>query len=116
MLKLILVLFMFIIPAKAAFLEGLEDFPIMKGLNEVKTESISFGNEEGRFVEASLKSESLNFNQVTKFYIDTLPQMGWKFQGKRENTLIFYREGEVLELEKLESSDLLIRITVKNKF
>ena len=106
---------MFSISAKAAFIEGLEDIPIMNGLQQTANDSISFGNEESRFVEAVLTSTTTNFANVRNFYTTTLPQMGWIFQGQRDNALLFEREGEVIEISAESEKPLIIRITVKSK-
>lgn len=117
MIKIILFVFslMFYIPAQAAFIDGLEDMPIMNGLKQVSNDNISFGNEESRFVEAVLTSETINFPKVRDFYVTTLPQMGWIFQGQRDNTLLFEREGEIIEISNESENPLKIRITVKSK-
>ena len=99
----------------AAFIEGLEDVPMLKSMVQVQKENVSFGNEEGRFIEAYLTSSKVGFAKVEKFYIDTLPQMGWTYQGKRDNTLTFYRDGEVLDIVKESAKPLMVRITLKSK-
>lgn len=99
----------------APFIEGFEDIPIMKGLKQVQNDNISFGNEETRFVEAILTGSKVGFKSVEKFYTDTLPQLGWVFQGRRGDTLIFYRESESLEIVKESSKPLNVRITVKSR-
>ena len=101
--------------ANAAFVEGLEDLPVMDGLTQEPNDAISFGNEESRLVEAVLTSKTLNFNKVKNFYKNTLPQMGWAYQGMRGNTIIFEREGEVVEISKEDTNPLKVRITVKSK-
>ena len=99
----------------ASFIEGLEDVPIMEGLKQVPSDSLSFGNEESRLVEALLTSPKAGFKKVEKFYTATLPQMGWKYQGKRGQTLVFEREGEVIDISKEKEKPLMVRITVKSK-
>ena len=106
---------MFSISAKAAFIEGLEDIPVMDGLQQAANDNISFGNEESRFVEVVLTSATSKFANVRNFYTSTLPQMGWIFQGQRDNTLLFEREGEVIEISAESKEPLTIRITVKSK-
>ena len=119
MLYLILVLagltFSSSVMAAEGFVDGLEDVPVMEGLSQLPNDAISFGNEESRLVEAILVGEHSNFGKVEKFYKDTLPQMGWSFQGKKNNNLLFYRDRESLEIIKEESNPLKIRITVKSK-
>lgn len=103
-------------PARATtFIEGIEDVPLMKGMTQIQKDTISFGNEESRFFEAYLTSTRVGFKAVEKFYTTTLPQLGWTYQGKRGNALIFYREGEVIEIVKEIAQPLEVRITVKNK-
>lgn len=100
----------------AAFVDGLEDIPLMKEMTQVQKDTISFGNEESRFVEAYLTSTKIGFKSVERFYINTLPQLGWTYQGKRgDNTLIFYRDSEMMEIVKEVAQPLEVRITVKNK-
>ena len=102
-------------PAQAAFIEGLEDVPLLKGMQQVQKDNISFGNEESRLVEAYLTSSKMGFAKVEKFYMETLPQMGWSYQGKRDNTLSFYRDGEILDIARESVKPLMVRITVKSK-
>ena len=105
----------FSLTAKAAFIEGLEDVPVMNGMSQVQNDSISFGNEESRLVEAVLRGESIPFSKVVEFYKSTLPQMGWLYHGQKESTLIFEREGETIEISKEQSEPLMVRIIVKSK-
>lgn len=97
------------------FIEGLEDVPLMDGISQIQKDTISFGNEESRFVEAYLTSSKIGFKAIENFYIKTLPQLGWTYQGKDANTLLFYRENEMLEIVKESAKPLEVRITVKNK-
>lgn len=97
------------------FIDGLEDVPLMNGVSQIQKDTISFGNEESRFVEAYLTSSKIGFKSIENFYIKTLPQLGWTYQGKDANTLLFYRENEMLEIVKESSKPLEVRITVKNK-
>jgi hypothetical protein len=55
------------------------------------------------------------FESVGKFYQESLPQLGWIYQGNRGDDLLFYREGETLEVVKENNSPLMIRITLKTK-
>lgn len=117
MIKVIFFVFslIFSISANAAFIEGLEDVPVMEGMQQVSNDSISFGNEESRFVEATLISTTNKFVNVRDFYTSTLPQMGWVFQEQRDKALLFEREGEIIEINNEEENPLKIRITVKSK-
>lgn len=99
----------------ADFVEGMDDVPLCEGLQQISQDDISFGNEETRLLEAYFTAKKLRFNKVADFYRESLPQLGWIYQGNRGNDLLFYRDGETLELVKESVSPLIIRITVKTK-
>lgn len=105
-----------IIQARAvSFIEGLEDVPVMEGLKQLPHDNISFGNEESRLVEVILTGNKISFGKVQRFYIDTLPQMGWSFEGKSGGSLLFYRDRESLKIIKESVQPLTIRITVTSR-
>lgn len=97
------------------FVEGMEDVPLPEGLNQISQDDISFGNEETRLIEAYFNAANLKFKKVADFYSESLPQLGWIYQGNRGNNLLFYREGETLEVVQESVSPLIVRITVKTK-
>ena len=97
------------------FIDGLEDVPLMKGLEQNIDNTISFGNEEARFIEVFLHSSKIGFKKVESFYKESLPQLGWIYQGTYNNAVIFYREGESLSIIKEDAKPLKIRITLKNR-
>lgn len=97
------------------FIEGLEDVPVAPGLHQIQNDTLSFGNEESRFVEVILEGNKTSFGTVGNFYKSTLPQMGWIYQGKRGKTFLFDRDGEVMDISKDAENPLRIRITVKSK-
>ena len=99
----------------APFIAGFEDVPLMEGMTQISKDTISFGNEESRFVEAYITGESTSFQEVADFYVKTLPQLGWNYQGQRDHALLFYRESELLEIAQEIASPLEVRITVKSK-
>lgn len=101
--------------SRAAFIEGLEDVPMPEGMAQPSNDNISFGNEESRLVDTLLTSDTLNFGQVQQFYAKNLPELGWHFQGKRGDTLVYEREGEVMDISCESKKPLIVRITVKSK-
>ncbi|HJN23684.1 MAG TPA: hypothetical protein QF509_07260 [Rhodospirillales bacterium] len=77
-----------------AFVNGIEDLPLMDGLREAEGESMVFDTAAGRIVE-SYASGTVTRRQVLEFYTSTLPQLGWRQSGKST----FQREDEILKLE-----------------
>lgn len=109
------ILMMAVTAQAAPFIEGLEDVPMPQGMKQLPSDNVSFGNEESRLVEAYLQSSHTGFKAVEKFYMETLPQLGWSFQGKSGNLLSFYRDGEKLDIVKESSNPLKVRITLKSQ-
>ncbi|MBQ9035597.1 MAG: hypothetical protein IJ099_06555 [Alphaproteobacteria bacterium] len=109
--------------AVADFIEGMDDVPLPEEMSQMTQDDISFGNEETRLLEAYLTPKRIDkkvnghqmFKKISNFYQESLPQLGWIYQGNRGNDLLFYRDGETLEVVKENNSPLLVRITVKTK-
>ena len=82
--------FFIVFSAKASFVEGLEDIPLPEKVTQIENGSLSFGNEEIRLFESYLSAEKQEFNNIVKFYNDTLPQMGWQKKNNncRESMLL----------------------------
>ena len=102
-------------PAKAVFVEGLEDIPIPDGLHQIENGNLNFGNEEIRLIEAYLTSKYLSFGDIAAFYKETLPQMGWQSRKRSYDRMVFDRDGETMEIAKESENPLVIRLTVKSK-
>lgn len=106
------------------FIDGMEDVPLPDGMTQITQDDFSFGNEETRLLEAyltesrvkhSTKNKKIRFAKIGEFYQESLPQLGWIYQGNRGNDLLFYRDGETLEVVRESVSPLIVRITVKTK-
>lgn len=101
--------------AKASFVEGLEDIPLPSGVVQVENGSLSFGNEEIRLFESYFSADKQKFETITKFYEETLPQMGWQKKDKNNQKIFFERDGETLEISKESEKPLILRLVVKSK-
>ena len=90
-------------PAAAAegFLSVIEDIPLAPGLTEAAGEAVMFDSPAGRIVEATAQGRVAR-DTVTRFYSETLPQLGWQRVGTA-----FRREGEELHLDISEPAGLL---------
>ncbi len=96
----------------AEFIDGLEDIPKIEEMIQIENETVSFGNEQARFVETYFLTQNTNFDKIANFYQQTLPQLGWKLIKQRNNFLQFRRDVEILEIAK---ENELTRITLKSK-
>ena len=98
------------------FVAGFEDIPLMEGLKQIESDDVAFGNEETRYLEAQLVAvRKKNFQDIKNFYIKTLPQLGWILQESSASFLRFYRETDILEINKISSNPLKISISLKNR-
>ena len=96
---------------KDDFVSGFEDLPLMSGLIQLEDGAVSFDSPSGRIVEAYAESPTLTADKISKFYADTLPQLGWKKNKneKQKNGLAFTRDGESLEISFEKSSHIVVR-------
>jgi hypothetical protein len=92
---LVLILMLAAAGARASdFVAGTEDLPLMPGLVPVDGKSLVFDKPEGRIVEAEARGK-LARAKVRDFYQATLPQLGWRAEGRDT----WRREGERLSIE-----------------
>ena len=81
-----------------AFVEGIDDLPLMPGLVGVADQSLVFDKPDGRIVQA-VAAGRVQASAVRSFYADTAPQLGWKSAGEGR----FTRDGESLRIELIDS-------------
>jgi hypothetical protein len=80
-----------------AFVEGIDDLPLMPGLVGVADQSLVFDKPDGRIVQA-VAAGRVQASAVRSFYADTAPQLGWKSAGEGR----FTRDGESLRIELID--------------
>ncbi len=81
----------------ARFVAGLEDLPLMPGLDAMRGAGVWFDSPQGRIVEA-YATGPVSRGAIEAFYAETLPQLGW--QEAESGTWL--RDGEALKLEIVE--------------
>ncbi len=79
--------------AAVAFVPGVDDLPLMAGLEADAEATMVFDKADGRIVEAAATG-AVSRDAVLAFYATTLPQLGWLREGPTRYT----REAEVLRL------------------
>ncbi len=92
-------------PAPAAFLDDIDDVPLMPGLTETADAAVVFETPQGRLVEATVQGPG-SVAEVRRFYLETLPQLGWSPTGD----LVFRRENETLTLHPTAGADGGVRV------
>ena len=69
---------------KARFFEALYDVPVMPGLEELPDQAMLFDKPDGRIASVVAASRTLDEGAVTRFYDETLVQMGWKKEAQNQ--------------------------------
>lgn len=90
-------------PANAqelTFLSGIDDLPLMPGLQEDTDLTLVFDSAEGRFVE-TYATGNMTPLAVSEFYRLGLPQLGWLHDG----IATFQRDGEILVILPASSTN-----------
>ncbi len=81
----------------ARFVAGLEDLPLMPGLDAMRGAGVWFDSPQGRIVEA-YATGAVTRGAIEAFYAETLPQLGWR----EAEAGTWLRDGEALKLEIVE--------------
>lgn len=77
-----------------AFLQNLNDVPLMPGLYEMLDSGVVFDQPDGRIVEAEAAGEEPQTPEIQQFYRKSLPQFGWKYREPGR----FSKDGETLRI------------------
>lgn len=96
-----------------SFIDGMEDVPIAPGFVQAQADTISFGGADSHFLEAVLVSEDTSLiDSYRQYYLETLPQFGWKLSEEQNLKIIFYRGEETLEITQEYAKPLTLRINI----
>lgn len=91
---------MAVAPAHAVdFLKAIDDVPLIAGLTEAP-EPVIFETAQGRVIRTKAEGQ-VGGGEVTSFYAQTLPALGWK-AVKTDGALAFERENEKLTIAIVE--------------
>ena len=91
-----------------SFLSGIDDLPLMPGLEEQTDLTLVFDSAEGRYVEAYAVGNVTEL-AVSQFYQQSLPQLGWLHDG----LVTYQRDGEILVILSSPSPDGSSATTVR---
>lgn len=90
--------------SKPVFFEALYDVPVMPGLEEAKDQAMLFDKPDGRIASVVAVSENLSAGEVSRFYADSLPQLGWKKTSENQ----YVRDKDQLYMEVVKKPPLTI--------
>lgn len=85
------------------FVKGSEDIPLLNNLEIIEdSNNLDFDSASGSVSTIDYRSQ-IDLEAVQKFYLETLPQMGWKLVNTSHTRSSFVRENEKIEIEFVES-------------
>lgn len=84
---------------ESAFLDGLDDVPLMEGLIVNSNPNIDFDTPAGQITVIQATGVSLTGEKIKNYYKQTLPALGWKFENHR-----YIREKDSLIITILKES------------
>lgn len=81
-----------------SFVQGSEDIPLLEGMKRDSVNNIGFDSAIGSITSSSYTTD-IEISDLRLFYVETLPQMGWKNVRNKKNQLVFARDEEKLEID-----------------
>jgi len=97
--------------SQESFVNGFDDIPIYKNMQNDKDSLILFDTINGRYLSSEIVGKE-KMEDVRKFYLEVLPNLGWRM----ENENIFLRDSEKLEINYFkEENDTRIIFSISPK-
>ena len=104
-----------IVDQKKQYVLGTEDIPLFDSLELIEDESSNFDTMTGNIIITNYSSQS-SAKSIKFFYQNTLPQLGWQLSKFTNNTMLFIREKDRLEISiKSINKTNFIRLFILNK-
>lgn len=86
------------------FIEGSDDIPLFSPLVKVEEGDVDFDSTSGS-VSSLIYESTVCPNKVRKFYVETMPQMGWRLRKNSQRKIIFYRQNQKFEIELVKENN-----------
>jgi hypothetical protein len=88
------------------YIAGTDDIPLFNNLELIEDDSSSFDTMVGTITISKYSSDS-TIKLVKNFYVEALPQLGWKLTENTSNLASFKRENDTLEIRFSRSPENL---------
>lgn len=96
------------------FVQGSEDIPLLVGMEQINNDVLGFDTASGSIMSSSYET-LIDFEMIKKFYIETLPQIGWQISNNSPNKISFNREKETLEINFLTEDVDIVRFLISSE-
>ncbi|MFM7702949.1 MAG: hypothetical protein ACKO6C_05785, partial [Alphaproteobacteria bacterium] len=84
--------------ATSKFINSSQDIPLINGLEIIDDQNLEFDSLSGSFSSSTYQS-NFDISKIKNFYELNLPKLGWKISKSLENSSVFTRDNEKLEIE-----------------
>lgn len=84
--------------ATSKFINSSQDIPLINGLEIIDDQNLEFDSLSGSFSSSTYQS-NFDIAKIKNFYELNLPKLGWKISKSLENSSVFTRDNEKLEIE-----------------
>lgn len=96
--------------AEPAFVAGMQDVPLMEGLQALPEELFIYDTLNEHVILSSATASAEHKTQIQAFYKETLPELGWTETAAER----WSRDGEKLSIDfDLNGTDLFIQFTLE---
>ena len=96
------------------YVMGTDDIPLFFGLELVEDDSSSFDTMLGNIVTSKYLGD-VKLKSVKEFYLEALPQLGWKLVDNKDDQISFKREDDKLEIRfRYASKGLYVRFFISS--
>jgi imidazoleglycerol phosphate synthase glutamine amidotransferase subunit HisH len=93
---------------------GSSDIPLIDGLELMEEDSTSFDTMSGDIVISKYKG-NFKLKLIKDFYLETLPQLGWRVVDVKKDKISFKREKDKLEIKfDYASKGLYVRFFISS--
>jgi len=84
--------------ATSKFINASQDIPLINGLEIINDQNLEFDSLSGSFSSSTYQSK-FEIAKIKNFYELNLPKLGWKIYKSIDNSSVFTRDNEKLEIE-----------------
>ena len=93
------------------FVNGIEELPVIKNMQNMPESLIYFDTNKGRFVQSKIVGNQ-SISQIKDFYENILPNLGWEKIDKNK----FSRKSELMEIRYYKyNKDSIAEFNIKPK-
>lgn len=100
------------------YVYGTTEIPLISGLKIIEEESTSYDATDGTITVAAY-SGKVTLEDLKKFYLGTMPQLGYKIQSDNGDNMVFNRKDDVVDItiykNSSNSEDVMVKFIISSR-